>query len=163
MDRPGNSRPKGAREKQPISTDVEGLSLRDPSLPAPTVGRMAQDRIGLELRGMYAELERQPLPRRVLEVPDGGYAATLRSAPDQQSHLDFEDLRAALAKLPPDQREALLLVGAQGFSYEDAAVICGCAIGTVKSRVNRARKRLAELMFVEDLDDLALDGVTAAA
>src|SRR5689334_16660622 len=101
--------------------------------------------------------------RREVEDPDGGYAATLRSAPEQQSHLDFEDLRAALAKLPPDQREALLLVGAQGFSYEDAAVICGCAIGTVKSRVNRARKRLAELMFVEGVDDLGLDGLTAAA
>jgi RNA polymerase sigma-70 factor, ECF subfamily len=101
--------------------------------------------------------------RREVEDADGGYAATLRTAPDQQAHLDFEDLRAALAKLPPDQREALLLVGAQGFSYEDAAGICGCAIGTVKSRVNRARKRLAELMVLEDLDDLALDGVTAAA
>ena len=101
--------------------------------------------------------------RREVEDADGGYAATLRTAPDQQAHLDFEDLRAALAKLPPDQREALLLVGAQGFSYEDAAGICGCAIGTVKSRVNRARKRLGELMVLEDLDDLALDGVTAAA
>jgi RNA polymerase sigma-70 factor (ECF subfamily) len=101
--------------------------------------------------------------RREVEDPDGGYAATLRSAPDQHSHLDFEDLRAALAKLPPDQREALLLVGAQGFSYEDAAGICGCAVGTVKSRVNRARKRLAELMFVEGFDDLGLDGLTAAA
>ena len=68
MDRPGNSRPKRAGDKQPIRTDVEGLSLRDPSLPAATVGRMAQDRIGRELRGMYAELERQPIPRRLLEL-----------------------------------------------------------------------------------------------
>src|SRR3954449_10385028 len=52
--------------------------------------------------------------RREVEDADGSYAATLRTAPDQQAHLDFEDLRAALAKLPPDQREALLLVGAQG-------------------------------------------------
>ena len=63
--------------------------------------------------------------------------------PEQGSQLDFEDFRTALAKLPHDQREALLLVGASGFSYEEAAQICGCAVGTIKSRVNRARFRLA--------------------
>ena len=87
----------------------------------------------------------------------------MRTAPDQQAHLDFEDLRTALARLPQDQREAVLLVGAQGFSYEDAANICGCAVGTIKSRVNRARKRLAELMHLVDADDLGTDGLTAAA
>jgi RNA polymerase sigma-70 factor (ECF subfamily) len=101
--------------------------------------------------------------KREVEDADGSYAATLRSAPDQHAHLDFEDLRAALARLPQDQREALLLVGAQGFSYEEAAGICGCAVGTIKSRVNRARKRLAELMFLHDADDLAADGLVAAA
>src|ERR671928_185886 len=79
--------------------------------------------------------------RREVEDADGKYAATLAVEPDQMPHLDFEDLQKALAKLPPDQREALLLVGAQGFPYEDAAAICGCAVGTIKSRVNRARKR----------------------
>jgi RNA polymerase sigma-70 factor, ECF subfamily len=101
--------------------------------------------------------------RREVEDADGGYAATLRAAPGQHAHLDLEDLRAALAKLPADQREALLLVGASGFSYEDAAAVCGCAIGTVKSRVNRARRRLAELMFLDDFDDLGPDGLTVAA
>jgi RNA polymerase sigma-70 factor (ECF subfamily) len=101
--------------------------------------------------------------RREVEDADGSYAASLRTAPDQQAHVDFEDLRAALAKLPHDQREALLLVGAQGFSYDDAAAICGCAVGTIKSRVNRARKRLAELMVLDDADDLATDSLTAAA
>ena len=101
--------------------------------------------------------------RREVEDADGSYAATLRTAPDQQAHLDFEDLRTALARLPQDQREAVLLVGAQGFSYEDAANICGCAVGTIKSRVNRARKRLAELMHLVDTDDLGTDGLTAAA
>ncbi len=101
--------------------------------------------------------------KREVEDVDGGYAASLRTAPSQHAHLDFEDLRAALAKLPQDQREALLLVGASGFSYEDAARICGCAVGTIKSRVNRARKRLAELMFLEETDDLAPDGITIAA
>ena len=56
------------------------------------------------------------------------------------------DFRSALQQLPADQREAIILVGASGLSYEDAAEICGCAIGTMKSRVNRARNRLAELL-----------------
>jgi RNA polymerase sigma-70 factor, ECF subfamily len=82
------------------------------------------------------------------EVPDadGQFAARQAVAPEQHGHLDLIDLNNALAKLPADQREALILVGAEGFSYEDAAGICGCAVGTVKSRVNRARTKLAQLM-----------------
>ena len=83
---------------------------------------------------------------REVEDADGSYAATLTTAPDQLSHLDFDDLRQALLKLPTDQREALLLVGAQGFSYEDAAGICGCAVGTIKSRVARGRVALEALL-----------------
>ena len=60
--------------------------------------------------------------------------------------MEFLDFRAALQKLPLDQREALILVAASGMSYEEAAEVCGCAPGTMKSRVNRARNRLAELM-----------------
>ena len=58
------------------------------------------------------------------------------------------DLRVALAKLPEDQREAIILVGASGFSYEEAADICTVAVGTIKSRVNRARARLADLLQI---------------
>ena len=65
--------------------------------------------------------------------------------------------------LPTDQREALLLVGAQGFSYEEAAEICGVAVGTIKSRVNRARGKLAELLGVDDTDHLAPDNLVLAA
>jgi RNA polymerase sigma-70 factor (ECF subfamily) len=103
--------------------------------------------------------------KRVREVEDvdGSYAATLTTAPDQLSHLDFDDLRRALLKLPADQREALLLVGAQGFSYEDAAQICDCAVGTIKSRVNRARSRLADLLGLDAGGDLAADKVFMAA
>jgi RNA polymerase sigma-70 factor, ECF subfamily len=103
--------------------------------------------------------------KRVREVEDGdgSYAATLKTAPDQLSHLDFDDLRRALLKLPADQREAVLLVGAQGFSYEDAAGICGCAVGTIKSRVNRARSRLAELLSLDTEGDLASDSLFMAA
>jgi RNA polymerase sigma-70 factor, ECF subfamily len=100
--------------------------------------------------------------KREVEDVDGSYAARLKTAPDQGSWLDFQDFRAALSKLPPDQREALLLVGAQGFSYEDAANIMGCAIGTVKSRVNRARMRLAVLLSVEDIEDLGADRLMRA-
>ncbi len=64
--------------------------------------------------------------------------------------------------MPADQREALILVGASGFSYEEAANICGCAVGTIKSRVNRARTRLAELMAIEDAEDFGPDQQTRA-
>src|SRR5262245_43294281 len=84
--------------------------------------------------------------KREIADSEGQLAAKLAVPAEQQGHLDLLDLNRALAKLPPDQREALILVGAEGFSYEDAANISGCAVGTVKSRVNRARSRLNELM-----------------
>jgi RNA polymerase sigma-70 factor (ECF subfamily) len=90
--------------------------------------------------------------RREVEDANGSYAETLKSLPEQTSHLEFNEFRNAFEMLPQDQREALLLVGASGFSYEEAANICGCAIGTIKSRVNRARNRLAELMGLEGSD-----------
>ena len=73
--------------------------------------------------------------------------------PEQPGRLDLADLRKALDALPADQREALLLVGASGFSYDEAAKICDCAVGTVKSRINRARKRLAEILGVRAPDE----------
>src|ERR671912_1487144 len=84
--------------------------------------------------------------RREVEDAGGAFAAKLRTQPDQQTHLDYEDFLTAFAKLPPDQREALLLVGAQGMSYEEAAEVCNVPVGTIKSRVNRARNKLAELL-----------------
>jgi len=101
--------------------------------------------------------------RREVEDPEGAYAGRLKVQPEQGSRLDFEDFRAALDRLPHDQREALLLVGASGFSYEEAATICGCAVGTIKSRVNRARSRLAAILTVEDVEDLGPDRMTRAA
>ena len=79
--------------------------------------------------------------RREVEDRDGNRAADLSVHPEQPGHLDMQDFRRALDVLPPDQREALVLVGAAGFSYEEAAEISGCAVGTIKSRVNRARAR----------------------
>ena len=100
--------------------------------------------------------------RREVEDADGSYAETLKSQPEQSSRVEFEEFRTALAKLPPDQREALILVGASGFSYEEAADICGCAVGTIKSRVNRARSRLADLLAIESADDFGPDRTTRA-
>jgi len=100
--------------------------------------------------------------RREVEDADGRYAETLKSHPEQPGRIEFEEFRTALAKLPADQREALILVGASGFSYEDAASICGCAIGTIKSRVNRARTRLADLLAIDSVDDFGPDRATRA-
>jgi RNA polymerase sigma-70 factor (ECF subfamily) len=68
----------------------------------------------------------------------------------------MSDFRDAFAKLPDEQREALVLVGASGFSYEEAAEMCGCAVGTIKSRANRGRKRLAELLELDETDSMEL-------
>jgi RNA polymerase sigma-70 factor, ECF subfamily len=90
--------------------------------------------------------------RREVEDTDGRYADSLKLHPEQLGRIEFGEFRAALAKLPHDQREALLLVGASGFSYEEASAICECAVGTIKSRVNRARTRLTELLSLDDTD-----------
>ena len=98
--------------------------------------------------------------RREVEDRDGTKAAELAVHPDQQGHLDMQDFRRALNILPPDQREALVLVGAAGFSYEEAATISGCAVGTIKSRVSRARSRLAEVMQLDSAEDFGPDQAT---
>jgi len=98
--------------------------------------------------------------KREVADSDGLMAARVAVPAEQHAHLDLKDLSNALARLPADQREALILVGAEGFSYEDAASISGCAVGTVKSRVNRARSKLAELMASpdDDVEDAPTDG-----
>ncbi len=94
--------------------------------------------------------------REVQDV-DGVAAAQLVSHPAQLGHLDLADFRVLLAQLPFDQREALVLVGATGFTYEEAAKICGVPIGTIKSRVNRARQRLMQQMAITSADDFGPD------
>jgi RNA polymerase sigma-70 factor (ECF subfamily) len=100
--------------------------------------------------------------RREVEDADGHHADTLKSHPEQPGRVEFEEFRTALAKLPDDQREALLLVGASGFSYEEAAAICDCAVGTIKSRVNRARTRLTGLLAINGADEFGPDQPTQA-
>lgn len=86
--------------------------------------------------------------RREVDDPEGQYAARLATHATQDSHLHFQDFRAALFRLAPDHREALMLVGASGLSYEEAAALCGCAVGTMKSRVNRARVKLSAMLGI---------------
>jgi RNA polymerase sigma-70 factor (ECF subfamily) len=71
---------------------------------------------------------------------------TLEAASNPMASLELDEVRRALACLPDDQREALILIGAGGLSYEEVSEICGCAIGTIKSRVSRARDRLAAII-----------------
>jgi RNA polymerase sigma-70 factor (ECF subfamily) len=93
--------------------------------------------------------------RRRREVRDetGEYANNLRAPATQDWSVAMHALQSALAQLPDEHREALILVGAAGLSYEEAAEICGCALGTIKSRVNRARARLLKIMDVDDATD----------
>ena len=112
------------------------------------------------LRNQYRDEYRKR--RREVEDADGHYAGTLKSQPEQTGRVEFEEFRVALAKLPAEQREALIMVHASGLSYDDAAAICGCVAGTVKSRVNRARTRLADLLAIESVEDFGPDRATRA-
>ncbi len=113
---------------------------------------------------------------------DEGVAERILTAPaGQEEPIHLSDMHRALLTLPPERREALLLVGAGGFSYEEAAEICGCAIGTIKSRVGRARATLNTMLaegtipqrssdddnahraILEELDDVAGGNGIAAA
>jgi RNA polymerase sigma-70 factor, ECF subfamily len=93
--------------------------------------------------------------RREIEDADGAYSSKVATPGEQEGHLDMADLRIALAQLPDDQREAIILVGASGFSYQEVAEICGVAIGTVKSRVSRAREKLAMLLGNDQIPSVA--------
>ncbi len=95
--------------------------------------------------------------RREVADEDGKHAARLSAPPTQDWSVAINSMRAALQRLPHEHREALILVGAAGMSYEEAAEICGCALGTIKSRVNRARAKLLRIMDADGaLDVFAL-------
>ena len=116
-------------------------------------------------RGEYDET----VAERILTAPAG-----------QEEPIHLSDMHRALLTLPPERREALLLVGAGGFSYEEAATICDCAVGTIKSRVGRARAALNTMLsdgsipkrslqddaahraILEELDDVAAGNGIAA-
>ena len=97
-------------------------------------------------RGEYDE----NVAERILTAPAG-----------QEEPIHLSDMHRALLTLPPERREALLLVGAGGFSYEEAANICGCAVGTIKSRVGRARAALNAMLADGDIPRRSIDDDTA--
>lgn len=109
----------------------------------------------------YSEMRKKT---REVEDADGALTAALSEKGGQEGHMAMRDFRAALAELSDDQREALILVGASGFTYEEAAQICNCKPGTVKSRVSRARERLSRLLDVPpgDIDKDADPGAPGA-
>ncbi|WP_020177822.1 sigma-70 family RNA polymerase sigma factor [Methylopila sp. M107] len=112
------------------------------------------------LRNVYiSDIRRR---RREVQDTDGMFAESVAVAPQQNGHMDLVDFRKALADLPDEQREALVLIGAAEFSYEEAAEISGCAVGTVKSRVNRARNALARRLNL-DVGEIGLDPELRAA
>lgn len=106
----------------------------------------------------YSDLRKR---RNIVADPDGIHAATLYVKPDHNGRLLFGDFLRAFDKLSVEHREVLILIGASGLSCEQAAGMMGVAVGTVKSRTSRARKRLAELMGMAEGEDV-LSGVDAA-
>jgi RNA polymerase sigma-70 factor (ECF subfamily) len=97
---------------------------------------------------------------REVQDSDGIMTGRLAVHPSQHGLLDLKDFKGALEQLPDDQREAIILIGASGFSYEEAAEICGCAVGTIKSRVSRARSRLAEILQISGEADYGPDAIS---
>lgn len=94
---------------------------------------------------------------------------TLVAVTNPTGALELDEVRRAMAMLPDDQREALILVGVAGLAYEEVSAICGCAEGTIKSRVSRARQRLADILaggqITEDqrLPAMAMDSLLSDA
>jgi RNA polymerase sigma-70 factor, ECF subfamily len=102
----------------------------------------------------YSQIRKR---KREVEDADGVHAGRVAVPAAQLGHLDMADMRTALAQLPEDQREAVILVGASGFSYEEAADICRVAVGTIKSRVSRARTRLTDILSLNPAESSKTD------
>jgi RNA polymerase sigma-70 factor, ECF subfamily len=105
-------------------------------------------------REFYSDLRRYRLE---VEDVEGKHAASVGVPAQQGAGLAMTDLERALGLLPPEQREALMLVGAAGHSYDEVAVLCGVPVGTIKSRVHRARRMLGEELDLHDASDLNLN------
>ncbi|MGJ8530010.1 RNA polymerase sigma factor [Maritalea sp.] len=99
---------------------------------------------------------------REIQDSDGVHTESLSTHPAQVGAMDLKDFRNALEQLPDDQREAIILVGASGMAYDEAAEVCGCAVGTIKSRVNRARERLKEILAISGHHEFGPDATNAA-
>lgn len=102
--------------------------------------------------------------RREVADSDGVHAASIYEKPHHDGRLAFTDFSRAFDQLTPEHREVLILVGANGYSYEEAAGMMGVAVGTAKSRANRARARLCDLLGMAPGEDIlgAQSGTTLA-
>ncbi len=101
--------------------------------------------------------------RHEVEDPIGVHEARLKVLPEQDMALAMAELRSALAHLPSSHREALLLVAVEGLTYEEVAMLQGVAVGTIKSRVNRARQQLTGLLQMKSRHEIGPDQVMQAA
>lgn len=106
----------------------------------------------------YSEWRRQRRFTSIEELPD-----TEAENPHQITNVECGQVRAAVAKLKPKARQALMLVAASGLSYHEAAEVCGCPVGTIKSRVNRAREELLQMLSIHRPDYFEGDAVFSAA
>ncbi|CAN5132247.1 RNA polymerase sigma factor [soil metagenome] len=86
--------------------------------------------------------------RHTIQDVDGEHAIRMSSPAEQSWRLQYGDLLAAIERLPPDSRSALVLISGAGLTFEEAAKVCGCPVSTVKSRVQRARRLLMEFVDI---------------
>ncbi len=107
----------------------------------------------------YSQLRKA---KREVSDSEGTFVESLAVHPEQQGRIDLADMEKALGMLTDEQREALILVTAEGLSYDEAAIICGCAVGTVKSRINRARARLAQILDLSSVSEYGPDSHIAS-
>ena len=98
---------------------------------------------------------------REISDSEGTLTERMASHPEQNGKMDLQDFKRALTTLPEEQREAIILVGASGLSYEEAAEVCSVAVGTIKSRVSRARVRLSEILGIDEASEFGPDQVTS--
>lgn len=110
------------------------------------------------LRNLFYSLKRRDWRQADWDQEKAERTLIANASPD--AALELDDLRRALNELPDDQREALILVGGGGLAYDEAAEICGCAVGTIKSRVSRARKALDAILAAGEFSSED-DGVSA--
>jgi RNA polymerase sigma-70 factor (ECF subfamily) len=105
----------------------------------------------------YSEQRRR---RREIPDSDGAYAGTLVFQAAQVSQAACREFYEALGTVPEEMRKPLLLIGAYGFSYGEVARACACAVGTVKSRVHRARAQLAATLSLKGSGHFAADAIS---
>lgn len=122
-------------------TFVRALAALDRFQPGTNMGAWAFT----ILRHAFYTQHRKTRRAATVSIDDEAHPAPSIDAP-QESHLVMRDVRQAFWKLSPEHREALVLVTMRGLTYMEAASICGCAIGTMKARVSRARKQLQSLI-----------------